>query len=479
MAKNAVLHRLGTHSGPDDIEPSCGVIDIREGTEIKQRLVIDCGSGSRRHKGVETFFGPDLSLFEDGRPIDAVLVTHAHHDHVGCLPALVPYLSLDAQFIMTRPTALAVNQAFMLELRAASKAIAKTAPGVAKPYGLDDVRKMLSRVTEITSAGCHELLPGLQVWVQSAGHISGACSYTLLAGQTRVHYAGDRCDHDQPGILGARPLPPAWRPQIVAGSDCTYGYDSGGTVPAWRSEMDRAIEMCRKALDERRRVLFYAFSLHRAGAIAHELQRAGLTRGGRVFLDGSACGFADLYTSDDHIWCDRDEKLVIDRVNHIWERKQREAVLNSNRGYVVIAPPGMGGPGGVGTWWRRELLPDPGAVVAFSGFVAPDTDGQIILAAEAERQRTGNDQRVKFRETDRLGHIQSVSLDLACQVEHFRLGGHNDRQGTIKWFLDLAPETAILTHGSMNAIVSVEASLAGSGIKLIRSDLEPVTVIDL
>jgi Cft2 family RNA processing exonuclease len=473
MTKRLRLHRLGCPAGSNDIEPSCGVLEVLAGATIERRLVIDCGAAIGHDRDRERLRIPDLSLFHDGRSIDAVLLTHAHHDHMGSLPALVPFFGSNTAIFMTKPTAAALRHMFRTELDA-------TRPlGAPKPYTKAQAREMLRRIVEIDQVGSHELLPGLPVWVHPAGHISGACSFTLSIDGHRVHYTGDRCDHDQPGILGSPRLPDEWRPDIVAGSDCTYGHDTAVTSD-WRSEMDRAAEVCRLALEEGRRVLIYTFALHRAGAIAHELQRLGLARGGEVFVDGSAADYAQMFASKRHHWCDRDQPLIIDQVNLIKDRRQRQAILGSPGGYVIIAPPGMGGPGGIGCWWRREFLPDPDAVVAFTGYVASGTDGQLILEAAAEREASRRVQRVVFQETDRNGQRQRVSLPLKCRIEHFRLGGHNDRQRTIQWFRDVMPETAILSHGCASALADVEAELAGSAIKrLIRSDLQPVVEIDL
>ena len=56
------------------------------------RIVIDCGigfpHGDDRGLGVDIFL-PDVRIMR-GKPVDAVLITHAHDDHVAALAHLIP-----------------------------------------------------------------------------------------------------------------------------------------------------------------------------------------------------------------------------------------------------------------------------------------------------------------------------------------------------------------------------------------------------
>ena len=73
--------------GADEIGASCAAVDL-EGV----RLLVDCGQRMGALPGAAL---PDFSRLENGPPIAAVLLTHAHADHIGALPALNAFLSPD------------------------------------------------------------------------------------------------------------------------------------------------------------------------------------------------------------------------------------------------------------------------------------------------------------------------------------------------------------------------------------------------
>ena len=79
--------RLVPLGGLGEVGMNCLAVDTPT-----SRLVVDCGvlfPGGEAALGVE-IITPDLSyLRSDGRPVSAVLLTHAHEDHVGALPYLL------------------------------------------------------------------------------------------------------------------------------------------------------------------------------------------------------------------------------------------------------------------------------------------------------------------------------------------------------------------------------------------------------
>lgn len=474
------LQYLGSRPEGGSIAPSCAVLDV-----AGSRIVVDCGiipdHASVRSEG-RGWFAPDLSKLDDGKLVDLVCVTHAHADHCGFLPALEPYLAPDASVLLTRPTAAL--------LKGVLKDGLKVYPEQKKvlPFTYDQMKAVLKRRWWVHQPGHEEVLPGIECLVHPEGHIPGSCSFTFRVGGRNVHFSGDRCSHDQPGVLGALPLPAGWEPHVIAGSDCTYGADPDSDCRTWRGEMDRGLEIVAKAVKEGRRVLICAFATHRGGAIAEELCRSGIAGKASVWMDG-ACGGRAEFMSEVCEWSGRERPFVIDeRVRPVEpddpshpELSDRRRILEDGGPFVIVASPGMGGPGGAASWWRQRLIEDPEALIVFSGYVAPDTDGFAIAEAAAHRERTGETRSLAFRDMDveRWERPKEIIQEVRCRVARIRIGSHDSRGKIIDWFGRHRPEVAVLTHGNEEAFASLARDLDPGIERVVRSDQEPTVELDL
>ena len=453
------LHRLGRHPGDasEGLEPSCGVMDVLEGGQVSARIVTDCGLIPR---GPHGWWAPDLSLLDDGVGIDLVRITHAHGDHVGFLPALLPRLKPQARILMTSASAAFMEHVLFDGLRVNERR------GTPLPFDEKDIAEVLNRIAVIERPGEYEFLPGLADYVQPEGHIHGACSFTTTVNRRNVHYAGDRCAHDQPGVLGALALPAARRPHVIAVSDCTYGADPGSDARSWDSEMARGVEIARRTAERGGTALLLTFTLHRAGALGHELHRRKFTPRHPVYLEGS-CGKLAQIANEQGRWSERDRRFKIGGRALVFESfRDRYQALNRG-GCAVLTGPGMGGPGGLATWWLQQVLPDPEASVIFTGYLAAGSDGRRIMDAVAAGQK-----EISIGDDGRLVPIRAA-------VEQIRIGAHDPRGKIVDWFRGYAPELAVLTHGSPAALASLEAELKGDIPRLVRADLEPTVEIDL
>ncbi len=464
------LTRLGARKDAHGIEPSCGVMDIRWGSRTV-RIVIDCGLIPDR--GSEPFSPPkwhlpDLSFFDDGQKIDAVCLTHVHADHSGALPLLMPYLAPRALVWMTTPSAATLHALYEDDRRYAARGEFNGS------YPIGASMDIEARIQIIRRPGEYEILQGVPMLVHPEGHINGACSFSFRLGGKNVHFSGDRCSHDQHGIRGAQPLPEKWRPHVIANSDCTYGADLDSDNRSWQTELDRGVDQVAATLRAGAPVMMCAFGVHRGGAIAHELSRRGLPDIAPVYLDGSCRANTEIAMSERGRWSDSDTLLHMGGVRWIDSESFRRSDVIARpdpNPYAVITTPGMGGPGGAASFWKRHILPHPEALLVFTGYQAPGTDGARIMAAVAERERTGIIPTLAFEDRDRRGPVIR-ELEIRCRVSQIRIGSHDSHGKILRWFEECAPETAVLCHGSSAALASHEAGLAGSIAQLVRSDLQ-------
>lgn len=473
------LHRLGQRLADGNVEPSCGIMDIVNGSTIESRTMTDCGLVPRYKTGAgeQRFHAPDpeKSVLRDGRKIDAVRVTHVHGDHFAYLPAFASYLSPRAKVWMTRPSAGMAPSILQEGPKIAGKR------GDPPPYDYLEMCDILERIEVIERPGEHQIVPGFTDYVDPTGHIHGACSFTTRVRGVNIEYAGDWCGHDQPGVRGRRPRVLSWRPRVIAGSDCTYGADKGSDRRTWKEEMDRGFDTCVETYRRGHPVIWFSFGVHREGAIGAELARRGLPELCPVYLDGSGREFTRLMMGEWGRWCELDVPLDLRGVAFIKNKAMREEILGSGQGYAILTTPGMGGPGGIGTLWRRDALPNPDAAVIFTGYCAEDSDGARIIDAAARRDKTGEEVSLQFEIVDdETRQVSWETIPIRCKVVQIRTGSHEHRGGIVNWFREeCRPEVAVLNHGSRQALDSLEQELRGDIPHLFRADKNPTIEIEL
>lgn len=466
------LHRLGARRSDTDIEPSCGVMDIMHRGRVKYRIVTDCGLTPTKDKDpdVPQWRGPDLTFFEDGKSIDLIRLTHVHGDHVGLVPALVPYLDRKAKVMLTKTSADLLYPVLLDGYRINERRRS------AKPFTEAQMNDILRRQKVIMRPGEVEIFPGITDYIQPEGHIGGACSFTTRVRKCVIHNSGDRCSHDQPMVRGAAMLPKAWRPRVISCSDCTYGADPTSDGRNWQAEMERLTRICRDTMDRGGVALVHTFGIHRAAAIAHELQRRGLTRNGRVHLDGSCRNFTARASQNRH-WSPGDTDITTNEVMMVDNRGRNELLADSQRGLTVITTPGMGGPGGAATWWRRHVMTSSLSTMIYTGYTAPGTDGDKVISADHDRRVAFEKPVLDFEVEDR-GRTHTETYPLLCQVAQVRLSGHDSQSMILDWFRDYSPEVAVLNHGSKLALETLEAKLGGDILRLIRADLQQTVEVE-
>ena len=418
------------------------------------RVLVDCG----------LFQGPKELRLRNWAPfpvdpasLHAVVLTHAHLDHCGYLPALVRDGFRGPVFCtrFTRELAgiVMADSGRLHEEEAAyanRKRYSKHRPALAL-YTEADARRAEHRLRGVAFGDAVEAAAGVRVEFLPAGHILGAASVLVTlegAGGRTVWFTGDVGRPSHPLLTAPAPPPDA---DIVV-TESTYG-NRRHTSEAEGVEQLAAV-VCRTA-KRGGTVVVPAFAVDRTEVILMALR--GLAAAGRiprlpVYVDSPmALAVLDVYRKaiaedDPQIRTDveRDPFELDGEVHEALDPDASRALNDLPYPSVIVSASGMATGGRVLHHLARRL-PDPRNAVLLAGFQADGTRGRLL--AEGARSLKLHGKYIPVRAEVVQSGAFSVHADADELVSW--LGGRRRR-----------PDAAFVVHGEPAASDALQARLA-------------------
>lgn len=418
------------------------------------RILLDCGlfQGLKelRVRNWEPFPVPPSS-------IDAVVLSHAHIDHTGWLPALCKH-GFDGPVYATPATrdllAIMLPDSGRLheeEARYANqRGFSKHHPALPL-YTEEDALDTIPRIHAVRYQSWKSLPGGMRLRMHRAGHILGSAIVELEAGDHRIVFSGDLGRYDRPII----PDPDGIERATTLLVECTYG-DRAHEVHHPQSVLrDEVLAMVR-----RRGVLIIpAFAIGRTQQLLfhlRELQAAGEVPPLPVYVDSPmACDATPLYLmhreeQDDEMRAligSGETPLYPERVSFTRSVEESRAINKAEGPMIIISASGMATGGRVLHHLKRRL-PDSDTTVLFVGYQAVGTRGRRLLDGEDTIRIHGEDIVVKAR----IGQIYGFSA-------------HADAAETERWLqsFEAPPRRTFCVHGEPSALEATRARLEARG----------------
>jgi metallo-beta-lactamase family protein len=396
-----------------------------------KRILIDCG----------LFQGYKQLRQRNWRPfpvapgsIDTVLLTHAHLDHSGYLPALVRD-GFRGKVLCTPATidlcGLLLPDSGHLQEEEARYALRKGYSRHAKPeplYTLDDAERALDQLDQAPFDREVDLGQGVAARFIPAGHLLGAAQIQIKVEGRTIHFSGD---------IG-RPVDPIMRaPSPFEGADVlvcesTYGNRFHPKVDAEKELGDVINRVVRRGGV----IVIPAFAVGRAQGLM--LQIARLRQRGAiphvpVYLNSPmAIDATDIYRRhhDEHHVNAEECKAMFDIAERVRTVEESKALNRRPGPFIVISASGML-TGGRVLHHVASFGPDSRNAIVLSGFQAGGTRGAALVRGERTLRIFGREVPI---------NAEVVQLE--------SLSGHADAGELMAWLGKAsAPEMTYITHG--------------------------------
>lgn len=430
--------RVEVLGGGAEIGGSCVLV-----TAAGTRILVDAGTRPGGYDA-DTLAPPRIAeaLAE---PLDAIVITHAHNDHAGWVPAVLA-AQPNVPVFLTEPTAALLGTMWFdsAKVLARRSQPGDLAPGdtVAGPaYERADVVHALRSLVTLRWGQVRQV-GDVELELFPAGHIVGAAGVVIRAADQRVVISGDVSRPGQKTVGGIL-IPDSARGADLLLLESTYG---AMTRPVPRAaSVAQFIRDVSRVVESGGRVLVPAFALGRAQEVA--LVLAEHLPEVDVLIDGLARDVSTVY--EQQSGPDGGPMRIFGERVRAVPPGGTHAEVNRLRCGVVIATSGMltAGPA---VSWARALLPDPRAGLMVVGYQDEESPGGRLLALA----KAGGG---LFDLPTSFGGTEQVAV--AATVASYGLGAHATADELVSIATDIDAERVMLVHGESNSQRSLRARL--------------------
>ena len=389
------------------------------------------------------------------RALNAIVISHAHLDHIGTLPVLMRRQSAARIFM---PEATAEIGKALLHNSVNVMTRQREELGVVM-YPLFTHRET-DRATDqwrscpmrqpFTLAGerarPHEE-GGITVEFVEAGHVLGAAGVVLRAEGRTIFYTGDVNFDDQTITRGAAFPESGVDVLIIETTRGDSPLPEGFTREAEERRLAEAID---QAFKRGGCVLIPVFALGKTQEVLgmiYKFRREKLLGQFPIYIGGLSVKLTEIY--------DRralTTRRLLPRLQLLEELEP--FVLNGQNihesparaGRVYALSSGMMTPKTLSNIFARRVIEDPQHSIFFVGFADPESPAGILKTAKP-------------------GELVTLDPDepaqpLRCHIEQFQFSAHASRESIVQYVKKLAPEKIVLVHGDPAAVEWTRAQLA-------------------
>ena len=424
----------------------------------ESKILLDCGIGLTSNAGPLNNYprfdmeGPKLD------EIDAVVVSHAHLDHTGFIPALFKYGFLGPVYC-SEPT---LPLMYILQKKLLSIESAEL------PFSLKDIEEEVIHTIPLSYGNVTDISPDIRLVLSNSGHIIGSSLVHLHLGNGNHNlvYTGDFKFGKAAVVDTASWNFPRVETLIMEG---LYG-SRDDLFPSAEEAYSKLVVSLNKTIAENGRILIPISSVGLSQELVLSLDKfikSGQLTKTKIYLEKiitETNSIHELYA--EYLARDLRERMQDERDN-LFSSEQFEEIDSGEFGEdspaIILAPSSMltGGPA---VHYLKMISGEPKSKLILLSYQAPSTPGSGIKGGQREIT------------------ICNQRINTICQVEVIEgLGTHSDYNQLLAYANKLRPKLKriLVNHGERSKVQNLATSinrmfkiqtqfpLVGEGIKLL------------
>jgi len=413
-----------------------------------RRILLDAGMNP-----VEQGYHSLVPADEIG-PLDAVIISHGHFDHIGSLPLVhilcSPrhiFIPAEGFNIVQRMLWNTANVITRLDRQSKDYAFARA-------YERDNMTELFDHALPDAMAYDQEfqVTPEIKGRFFNAGHVLGSAGIILSDGEKSLVYTGD-IGVNPHGIHRGMTLPDYFRPDILLMEATTAAEASSWDEEASKKDFWQEI---RDAANRRGQILIPAFALGRTQdilALIHEGKSQGDIPDVPVYVSGLGNAISEIYENR------RDElrpEYLDTPLTQMARSTDSQSLLKLYKKHVkdkqtaiYVTTNGMMEPWTGAAVLAQRMVESPKHAILFTGYQAPGTLGYDVLNAPV-------DTRLDFRM--KKGK-QGFAIIRTPYRKNFRISAHASRDELVSVVQHFDPKELILIHGDSDALDALKKTL--------------------
>jgi Cft2 family RNA processing exonuclease len=401
--------------------------------------------------------------------LDAIAVSHCHHDHVGSLPVAVKHFP-KAHILMTELSYLIVERVLHNSVNVMTRQ--RDELGI-KEYPLythdqvDDIAPYFQGFKynrEVDWAAHGKLragLPSPTLEFFDAGHTLGSAGILLRGKKETLFYTGDVCFHDQTILKSARFDGVKADVMIMETTRGNRATPAGFTR---EKEIERLVAAIHAAEKKKGAILIPSFALGRTQemlALLALLMREGKLKKQPVYIGGLGRVFTEIYDIEAARTHRQHANLHLnDALQLVVLEKGAADSMKLTGGKIFVITAGMMSENTAAHTLATRMIGDEKQSIFFVGYADPDSPAGHLKAAK---------QGETFVFSPSAGRVTKK-----CEVLDFDLTAHANREDLLAFVGQVAPRAVLLGHGDDAARKWFEEQIAERWPKIKIFQPEPM-----